>query len=184
MSAAENKAVALLREQYKDATNYLERIVADVTPDDAHWKPPGTALPAGAIYAHVVTSIDAIVNAILKGGAPLFASQWAGKTGLSELPPGPDPAKQGFPDWTGWSRRVTIDLPAHRKYAEAVHAAADGYLATLADADLDRSVDLSAVGLGVVTVRFMLNNAVLGHAFSHGGEISCLKGLRGKKGSF
>lgn len=34
-----------------------------------------------------------------------------------------------------------------------------------------------------VTVGFMLNNAVLGHAFSHGGEIACLKGLQGKRGS-
>jgi hypothetical protein len=37
-------------------------------------------------------------------------------------------------------------------------------------------------GKGRVTAGFMLNNAVLGHAFAHCGEISCLKGLRGKRG--
>lgn len=183
MSTEENRAVALLRTQVKEAIQWLEGIVADLTPEDAHWKPPGMALPAGAVYAHVVTAMDAVVNAILKGGAPLFAAAWAGKTGLSELPPGPDPASPGMPDWTAWSRRVTIDLAIHRKYAEAVQAAIDGYLATLSDADLARPIDLSAFGFGRVTVGFMLNNAVLGHAFSHGGEIACLKGLRGKKGS-
>lgn len=51
------------------------------------------------------------------------------------------------------------------------------------DADLARPLDLSAVGLGQRTVGFLLNNAVVGHIFSHTGEISCLKGLRGKRGS-
>lgn len=91
MSTVENRAVTLLRDQFQEAIQWLEGIVADLTPEDAHWKPPGTALPAGAVYAHVVTAMDAVVNAILKGGAPLFAAAWAGKTGLSELPPGPDP---------------------------------------------------------------------------------------------
>lgn len=183
MDATENKAVGLLRDQVKGAIQYLEGIMADVAPGEAHWQPPGTALPAGAVYAHVVTAVDAVVNAVLKGGAPLFAAGWAGKTGLSELPPGPDPAKPGFPDWTAWSRRVTIDLTALRRYADAVRAATDDYLATLLDADLARLVDMSSIGMGRVTVGFMLNAAVLGHAFSHAGEIACLKGLQGKTGS-
>lgn len=183
MGNADGKAVALFREQFKDAFNYLEGIVADVTTEDAHWKPAGTALPAGAIYGHLVIAIDGIVNGMLKGGPPLYVTSFSGKTGLSEIPPGPDPAKGGFPDWTGWARGVAVDLAALRKYADAVYAAADGYLATLSDADLARPLDLSALGLGQVTFGFMLNNAVLGHTFSHGGEISCLKGLRGKRGS-
>jgi hypothetical protein len=166
----------------KDAFQSLEGIVADLTSEDAHWKPPGTALPAGAIYAHVVIAMDAVVNRIIKGGAPLFASEWAGKTGVSEPPPGPDPAKPGMPDWTDWSRRVKVDLARLREYAGAVQAAIDDYLATLPDVELHRSIDLTAFGIGRVTAGFMLNNAVLGHAFAHVGEISCLKGLRGKRG--
>jgi hypothetical protein len=183
MSAAENKAVALLRNQMKDAMQWLDGIVADLTPEDAHWKPPGMALPAGAVYAHVVIALDAVVNRMIKGGSPLFAAEWAGRTGVSEPPPGPDPKHPGMPDWTAWSRRVTVDLASLRKYAGAVQGAIDHYLATLSDADLSRPIDLPAFGLGRVTAGFMLNNAVLGHAFSHGGEIACLKGLRGKRGS-
>lgn len=182
MTTAENRAVALLRDQVKDAYRYLDGVTGDLTSEDAHWKPPGTALPAGAVYAHVVVATDAVVHAILKGGAPLFAAEWAGRIGLSELPPQPDPANPGFPDWTAWSRRVTVDLASLRKYAGAVEKSIDGYLSTLSDADLRRPIDLSAVGLGQVTAGFMLNNAVLGHLHCHGGEIACLKGLQGKKG--
>jgi hypothetical protein len=61
--------------------------VADVTPVEAHWSPPGKAHPLGANYAHVVIGEDGVVNGMLKGEAPLFAATWAGKTGVSELPP-------------------------------------------------------------------------------------------------
>jgi hypothetical protein len=183
MDMAEQKAVTLLREQVRDGFRWLDGIAADLTSEDAHWKPPGLALPAGAVYAHVVTAMDAVVNAILKGGAPLFVAEWAGRTGMSEPPPQPDPSKPGMADWTAWSWTVSIDLGMLRQYSRAVHAAIDRYLEALSDEDLDRTIDMSSFGIGWVTVSFMLNNAVLGHAFSHGGEISCLKGMRGKKGS-
>lgn len=41
MSAAENKAISLLREQVQTAHNLLEGTVGDVTPEEAHWSPPG-----------------------------------------------------------------------------------------------------------------------------------------------
>ncbi len=182
MSPGANAAAVLMREQFKHAAQYLEAITADLTPEDAHWKPAGTALPAGALYAHLVTGLDAIVNAIIAGGPPMFAAAWADKTGLSELPPGPDPATKSMPDWTDWSRRVTVELPKLRVYAAAVVAAVDAFLEKLTDADLARPLDLSGVGLGMRTVGFMLSNAVVGHTFSHAGEIACLKGMRGKKG--
>src|SRR4030043_513039 len=72
----------------------------------------GGALPMGAADAHVVGSEDGVSNGMFQGGAPLFAAGWEGKTGLSELPPSFDPKKPGFPDWSGWSRTVKVDLPA------------------------------------------------------------------------
>jgi hypothetical protein len=47
---------------------------------------------------------------------------------------------------------------------------------------LTREVDLSAMGMGVQTVGFVLDNALLGHAYCHCGEISAAKGIQGKKG--
>jgi hypothetical protein len=36
--------------------------------------------------------------------------------------------------------------------------------------------------MGMQTVGFVLNNALLGHAYCHCGEISAAKGFLGKKG--
>jgi hypothetical protein len=182
MAGVERNVISLLREQLKTGHEILEGTMADVTPEQAHWTPPGVALPIGATYAHVVVSEDGVVNGMFRGGAPLFAAAWAGKTGLSELPPSFDPKVPGFPDWSGWSRKVKVDLPALKAYAQAVYAASDAYLASLRGKDLDRPVDLAALGLGQSTVGFMINNGILGNAFTHCGEISCLKGLQGKRG--
>jgi hypothetical protein len=43
-------------------------------------------------------------------------------------------------------------------------------------------ITVPAVGMGTQSVGFVVNNAVIGHAFSHCGEISALKGVQGKKG--
>ncbi|MGZ8429193.1 MAG: DinB family protein [Candidatus Deferrimicrobiaceae bacterium] len=182
MAGAERNVISLLREQLKAVHEILEGTMAGVTPEAAHWIPPGIALPIGATYAHVVVSEDGVINGMFQGGAPLFAAAWAGKTGLSELPPSFDPKKPGFPDWSGWSRTVKVDLPALKKYAQAVYAASDDYLASLRSRDLDRPVDLTALGLGPSTVGYVINNGILGNGFTHCGEIACLKGLQGKRG--
>ena len=110
MTGKGRDSISLLRELVKTANNLLEGTMAGVTAEQAHWIPPGVAIPIGAAYAHVVLSQDGAVNGMLKGGVPLFAAGWAGKTGVNELPPEPDPGKQGFPDWSGWSRKVKVDL--------------------------------------------------------------------------
>jgi hypothetical protein len=178
----DNRQVQMLREQLQGAVRLLEGTMEDVTTAQAHWVPPGTANPIGANYAHVVLGQDGLVNGLLKGGAPLFADAWAGKNGISELPPQADPAKPGFPDWSGWARRVQIDLAALRAYATAVYAGTDEYLGSLADGDLDRSIDLSRLGIGSMSLKQLLMAGVIGNALTHTGEISCLKGLRGAKG--
>jgi hypothetical protein len=182
MTTKDNREVTLLREQLQSAQRLLEGTMESVTAEQAHWSPPGVANPIGASYAHIVLGQDGAVNGMLREAAPLFATTWAGKVGVAELPPGPDPGAPGFPDWAGWARRARIDLPALRKYAQAVYAASDEYLASLSDADLGRPVDVSALGRGSMTVKQLLTRGVIGNALTHCGEISCLKGLQGAKG--
>jgi len=182
MTGKGRNMISLLRELMKNVNELLEGTMADVTPEQAHWIPPGLAIPIGATYAHVVLSRDGAVNGMFKGGVPLFAAGWAGKTGVSELPPASDPGKPGFPDWSGWIRKVKVDLPAMRKYAKAVYVATDEFLATLSPEDLERPIDLTALGLGKSTMGYVINNGILGNGFTHCGEISCLKGLQGKRG--
>jgi len=166
-------AVSLLREQIQQAHGFLEATMEGVTPEQAHWTPFGAANPLAATYVHAVASEDLAVNMVLKGGAPLYASSWAEKTGISEVQPLTS---------AEWARRVRVDLPTTRSYAQAVHAATDGYLATLNDDDLARVLDLTNFGLGKMTVGTILNRMILGHIDNMCGEISVLKGLQGAKG--
>ena len=170
--------VAFLREQLRTAHEFLEGTMQDVSEEQAHWAPPGAASPIAAHYLHVVAGEDGLVTGMLKGGAPLFASAWAGKVGADPPPPQMGP---GSP-WDVWARQVRVDLPAARQYAAAVYQATDDYLASLDDAGLDRELDLSEMGLGKPTLGWMVAVAVLGNVNMHCGEIACLKGLQGAKG--
>jgi hypothetical protein len=181
MSNQENKAVSLLRAQYQNAHEVLEGTLQDVTSEQAHWSPPGTANPLGATYAHIVISEDGVINGMLKGSGPLSVSTWAGKIGVSELPPMPGPEVGGLPSWSEWARRVKVDQAALRSYAQAVYAATDEYLASLTDDDLNRSLDLSGLGVGQQTLGWLLT-LMLSNVNWHTGEIACLKGLQGARG--
>jgi hypothetical protein len=166
-------ATTLLREQIQQAHGLLEATMEDVTSEQAHWTPPGTANPLGATYVHAIAGEDAVIHMLLQGGTPLYAAGWAERTGVSEIQP---------LSTSEWARRVRVDLPTLRRYAQAVHAASDAYLAALADADLGRTVDLSKLGLGQVTVGYILSRLLIGHVDAMCGEISCLKGLQGARG--
>jgi hypothetical protein len=178
VSSTTTPRVALLRSVVSDARKVLDGTMADVTQAQADFTPPGIANPLGATYAHVIWSEDMVVQGMFKGGAPLFASTWAGRTGLSEPMPGPDT----WADYGPWTRRVKIDLAALRQYAQAVAAETEGYLASLADDDLDRPLDLSAVGLGQHTVGTAIGLLIANHLGTETGEIAVLKGIQGARG--
>src|SRR3972149_2528446 len=82
MAGGERNVISLLREQLKTAHEILEGTMADVTPEQAHWTPPGVALPIGATYAHGIVSEDGVVNGMFRGGGPPFAARWGGGAGV------------------------------------------------------------------------------------------------------
>ncbi len=173
-------SITLLRQQSEMAHTVLESTMEGVTNDHAAWMPPGKAQTVGASYAHVVLSEDMIVNGMLSGQAPLFAATWAGKNGVSEPMPMPGP------DWEsryhGWTQSVKVDIPAMREYAKAVYANTDEYLSSLTPDDLDRTIDLSGVGMGQMDLAGTLSLMVVGHTNNLRGEISAIKGTQGLKG--
>lgn len=171
--------ISLLQQQLRETHQFLQATIAGVTEDQAHWLPPGNAHPIGASYVHALMTEDIVVNVLLKGGAPLFATTWAGKTGFSEPMPMPGPDWQ---DYAQWTRRVRVDLPTMQEYTQAVYAATANYLSSLAPEDLEQVVDLSNLGMGQVTRAWVFSRLVIGHADNLCGEISCLKGLQGEQG--
>lgn len=172
--STQNNAVSLLRQQFKIGHEFLEGTLQGINTEQAHWMPPGKAQPLGANYAHVVISEDGLLNGLLMGGTPLLASTWAGKVGVSEMPP-------QAPPWDEWANRVQVDLETLRSYGQAVYANTDSYLASLSDEALNRPLDLSAVGLGQQTVGSFLSILIF-NIHTHTGEIACLKGLQGLQG--
>jgi hypothetical protein len=164
---------SLIREQLKNAHQWFEGTMAGVTQEQAQWQPPGTAHPIGSRYAHAVVAEDVMVNALVKGEAPLYATTWAGNTGIS------DPQ---FNSTLEWARSVQVDLDDARRYAQAVYDNSDAYLATLKDEGLARVVDLSQQGLGEWPLDAFLLTFVLGHIRDIMGEVSALKGMQGLQG--
>lgn len=169
-------AIQLYRSLLRSAHEFLEGTLADVTPEQFTWDPPGRAFSIAANYAHVLTSEDMAVHRLLAGKAMLAETTWAGRLGADEMPP----AGPGG-DLKAWSRRVKPDLAAMRSYGQAVYAASDAWLASATPADLARPLDMTAFGFGPQTALFVFT-AILANASMHTGEISCLKGLQGGRG--
>jgi hypothetical protein len=171
--------VELLRRIVRDARQVLDGTMADVTQAQVEFVPPGIANPLGSTYAHVVWSEDMVVQGMFRQTAPLFASSWAARTGLSEPMPMPGP---DWPQYAPWTRRVQVDLAALRAYAQAVAAETDTWLAGLSDAELDGPVDLSGAGLGQHTLGSAIALLVANHLGTETGEIAVLKGIQGARG--
>jgi len=161
------------REAFKWAAELLEMTMDGVTDQQAQQIPPGIANPLGATYAHALIEVDVIINTLFQNQNPLFETTWAGRTGISE------------PQWLNafdWARRVKIELPTARAYAQAVYAEADAFIAALTENDLSGEIDLTDAGLGVRSLNWCLNALVTGHTNNMAGEISALKGIQGAKG--
>jgi len=158
---------------FKSAHDTLEGVMTDVTDAIANWVPSTVVATIGAQYIHAVTSEDAIVNAILKGGAPLMATTFAGKIGA---PSAPELFK-----WSEWGRTVKVDVTAAKAYAQAVYASTAEYIGSLNAEKLGEVLDLTAAGLGQMPRAAVLSIALM-QPYVHGGEISALKGLQGLKG--
>jgi hypothetical protein len=92
----------------------------------------------------------------------------------------------GTSDWSEayaeWARRVQVDLPELKMYAQAVYASTDAYLAGLSDTDLDRQLDLTGAGFGKQTLAWVLNLLIVNHIGTETGEIAALEGIQGAKG--
>ena len=150
----------LLRRQFRVAHALLEAMMERLPSDAVHRCPRGWNASAGARYAHGVFCEDLSVNGVLAAETPLALSMWAGRTGLSEIPP-----LARTTDWRGWARRVRLDQPKLRAYAHAVYASTDAYIAALPD----EALDLVCGDAPACLLIALLLNVSMRH-----GEIACI----------
>ena len=80
-------ARSLLRWQFQVAHELLDAAVGALDAEAGRRRPAGAPGLAAAGYAHALLCEDLSVNGVLGAGEPLALSTWAGRTGLSELPP-------------------------------------------------------------------------------------------------
>jgi hypothetical protein len=166
--------VTLIRDETKTAHDWFQGTLAGVTDEVARWQPGGQAHPIGSRYAHIVVSEDYMIQSVLKGSEPLFATSWAGKTGLEN-------PQEAVSTSLEWAQNVKVDLDALNEYAQAVYAATDEYLAGLEEDELERIIDLGEA-YGKWSQAAYLVNFVLAHVRDIMGEISALKGVYGIQG--
>jgi hypothetical protein len=177
MTMSQQNVVNYIRAQFQAAHRaWLEPTMQGVTPEQAHWTPPGGRVaPIGAQYAHHVIALDFLFLGFVRQQNPLALSTFAGKTGFDTPYP-----MEG--DWIGWAHTVQVDLDTLRQYAHAAYAAVDEQLAGLGDEDLETQIDMTPVGLGQQTLGSFLGNLLVLNAAAHTGEISAVKGLQGLQG--
>ena len=149
---------------------FLDMTIADCSPEVLEKKDDAwTINKVGSLYAHVVLSEDTMLNMGKGGELVLKSDGWAEKLGIDDASPRQD---EHLAD-------LTIDLEAFCKYAKAVAAATDDFLANATDEQLNKEVD-SPVGKRPFIVY--LANFGLTHIAGHWGEIAALKGVQGLKG--
>jgi hypothetical protein len=172
-----NLGVEILLNQLKAAHGALEQTMDGVTDEVAHFMPPGTANPIAGTFSHVVFTEDLFLHNFLTKTKPLLETKFKNKTGASEIQPS---------DWQiaypKWLKVVTVDIKQFRKYAKAVFAESETYLASLTDADLEKEVDMNAFGMGKRKTYDFMANLISGHIYPIMGEIAVLKGIQGIKG--
>jgi DinB superfamily len=169
----------LLRAALGAAHETLEGTMSDVTDEIANRPAPGSSNSAGSSYAHALLAEDGVVNGILRGQNPLLVSSWAGRTGTDRPMPMPGMVEG---DMGEWYREVKVDLAACREYAKAVYAATEEFLDSADEETLNRTIDMSFVGLGQLPLPVMFSIFVTGHLNNMCGEISAAKGTQGLKG--
>ena len=169
-------AIELLKGQIQMANQFLDGTVADVSVEQAHAVPGGTAHPIGASMVHIALAQDVVLNMMVRGSQPLIMTEWAGKAGISE----PEPMDRSAESLLAWANRVKVDLPQFQEYAKAVAQNTLTWVDTLSEDDLAQEKKIP--GFPKMNIGGWITLTAVVHPSNHCGEIAALKGLSGAKG--
>jgi uncharacterized damage-inducible protein DinB len=152
--------VELLQFSLGMAFDVLSSVTADLTQEQADWRPPGTANTIGSIYSHILTYVDFYVRNYFVEGKPQPVTV---ESRPAEL----------------WMQDVQVDLSELHAYADQVRSTAQNWLSSRAPKDLERRELTTA---GEMNLAQMVQAFIVWHISAHSGEISALKGCQGLKG--
>lgn len=165
--------VDALRSAFNASYFWYDGTIANVSEDQANYRPEGRAHAIATLATHIQQSEDWFFNQLMKGGETMWETEgWGDKLGLPNVMQMQDGAE------------VTIEggLERLKPYQDAVRANTAAYLDGLTDEDLDDELDLSSMGVGTMRRADVIANFVLGNTFAHTGEISAIQGVQGATG--
>ena len=166
-------SIEAVKTAFGGAHMWYQGTVAGLTSEEANALPPGVAHPIAELMAHILHSEDVMLNVLVRGEQPIWERDgWDKKLGLPMMLRQDNESARSF----------RCDPQQLDPYTHAVFTNTDTYLSSLTPADLDTELDLTAAGMGKMTLASLLLTMVLGNTYAHTGEISALKGLHGQKG--
>jgi hypothetical protein len=151
--------VELLQYSLDNAFDVLGLVTADLTQEQADWKPPGETSSITANYSHIITYVDRVLEEIL---IPCDDS-------LFQVERPPDSILQD----------VHVELTDLHKRAVEIKKAYQVWFSSITPADLDVEFNTS---VGPLTVGQTVELYIVWHINVHCGEISAIKGCQGLKG--
>ena len=149
--------------------------IADLTPEQMHWRANDNGLPIAFILWHYVRTEDNVINFVLQRKPTVWlAGEWNVKFGLDRIAQG-----------TGMSLTDAQNLHINSKeefstYMKEVWQATDDYLGANDDSLLEQKTTVRP--LGEMLVANAIGNMCLTHGFTHLGEIQHVRGLLGLRG--
>jgi len=158
------KNSTMLRLQLNEAFDWLDQVIADLTPEQYAWQPEGSANPISKLHAHTLASADFWMN-LMGLQKPML---WMGVSQKLGLP-------GNFIEV--WKTDAPINLSDMQEYTKGLREASLAIDAL--DAALER--ELNAPVFGRRDVGFVLRLAGMQVAI-HTGEISAAKGMQGLQG--
>ncbi len=149
--------------------------IADLTPEQVHWRANDNGLPIAFILWHYVRTEDNVIQFVLQRKSTVWLDAgWDAKFGLDRIAQG-----------TGMSLQAAQNLRIGsqddwQQYMCAVWQATEEFLASKDDAYLQEKTTVKP--LGEMAVLNAIGNMCLTHGFTHLGEIQHLRGLLGLRG--
>ncbi|MDO8614955.1 MAG: DinB family protein [Dehalococcoidia bacterium] len=167
--------VDFIRGSMRQLHNTYDEVIADLSPDQLHWRANETGLPISFILWHYVRTEDNIIQFVLQHKPTVWLEGgWNEKLGLDRISQG-----------TGMSLQDAQSLRINSKetwlgYQSAVWRATDEFLGAADDAFLLEKTIVKP--LGEMPIQNAIGNMCLTHGFTHLGEIAHVRGLLGLRG--
>lgn len=167
--------VDFIRGSLRQLHGSYDEAIADLSPEQLHWRATDTGLPISFILWHYVRTEDNIIQFVLQQKPTVWIEGgWHEKLSLHRTSQGTGMSLEDAQD-------LRIDaLDDWRRYQTAVWQATDAFLAAADDEMLAQTTTVKP--LGEMPVQNAIGMMCLTHGFTHLGEVQHVRGLLGLKG--